>query len=1164
MFLNRLCRCAAFAVLFALAGPAQLANAQSSTPRTLLWRISGKGLTAPSYLFGTIHLSDKRLFDFGDSVYRAIENTEGLAIELNPDEMAAYAINQQVDRLQWTDDDADSEPPRDDAFDKYREALARKLNKPAIQITRRDLVRWKHRWVDDYVAKGEMPTFVDAYLYNIARRQGKWVGGIEDLTDQMGIAADVIDQADIDLMADRVVNGRSMVEEMIALYVAQDLDGIERRVASADSGNIAETYRLNRRNVKMARRMDSLSAQRTMFFAVGAAHLPGDSGVIQLLRVRGFTVSPVVSIGKLAASRYVFTEVPAPWYDVADTVNRYTVQMPGNPAALRLYGVVDMKFLFDISNMASFCTMSVVSVDPQKTDAELLDGVAAGIFKSQKAPRYKTISQNGISGREYTHIVGAYPVRLRAFSHERVVYLAMVYGRRKTILTGPDANRFFSSFRIDKAAPATARLAPVQIFADSTSAVRLVTQATLSPFKIPLDADAAESYDLRSWAGIDRAAGAYVMLVVQSTREGYHIVNDSAALDENYDALAGGYDALQSAPLRFEGRRALMMHGRSDETALRALMFMRGNRRYLLMALGDSAVLAGPRVSEMFSGLSVLPYRAAMLGPAGDSGRNFSSTAPSPFHAADAAAFATAFTAFDSNTSTTYTVSADTLGPYTWYEGDSAAWTAQLAGYSAPDHDTIVAVAATVNGADASREWLIRKKGAATHARLRVVRHGRVLYSLFASADAEVLAGETANHFFNDFKVLTAAKPFDWTKPRQAELLTAIGSSDSATRSTAIAALRSADFTAKDLPLLHPAFLHSYASPYSDNDTTDGVNAIIGSHLARLAHPSTLEFLEKEYPRITGSDSFKRHAAMIVLAQTKTEPSYRLLVSLLANHPTAGSLDYDVGYYLIDSLTLLHGVYPQLRSLASDSVVGTTAAFATLRLVDSGLVNLSELQAAGSDFAAHAGYVAQQLRADSNAAIPYASDLIRLLGRLGTPGPLAALRAFYVLPHHRYLSLLALTEAIRAGVPADTAALTNIAADATLRLPLYRKLVEMDRRTLYPKVYATQRHFAEGLVHESAEYDDEALTGLEFVEMRTVATEAGSRRFYLFKALLADADGTGKPYLAVAGGFAKDARAVLPDDGKTMSGIYYVEAFNERKLDVLFSSFLRQMLEEEG
>ena len=47
---------------------------------TLLWRISGNGLTRPSYLFGTMHLTDKRIFYFGDSLYKALNKHRPLPL----------------------------------------------------------------------------------------------------------------------------------------------------------------------------------------------------------------------------------------------------------------------------------------------------------------------------------------------------------------------------------------------------------------------------------------------------------------------------------------------------------------------------------------------------------------------------------------------------------------------------------------------------------------------------------------------------------------------------------------------------------------------------------------------------------------------------------------------------------------------------------------------------------------------------------------------------------------------------------------------------------------------------------------------------------------------------------------------------------------------------
>lgn len=60
-----------------------IAFSQTKWPNTFLWRITGKGLSKPSYLYGTIHLQDRRLFQFSDSLYHFVETAEGFALEVD-------------------------------------------------------------------------------------------------------------------------------------------------------------------------------------------------------------------------------------------------------------------------------------------------------------------------------------------------------------------------------------------------------------------------------------------------------------------------------------------------------------------------------------------------------------------------------------------------------------------------------------------------------------------------------------------------------------------------------------------------------------------------------------------------------------------------------------------------------------------------------------------------------------------------------------------------------------------------------------------------------------------------------------------------------------------------------------------------------------------------
>jgi uncharacterized protein YbaP (TraB family) len=77
-----------------------ISYSQQTWPKTLLWRISGNGLSKPSYLYGTMHLQDKRLFNFGDSLYQSMEAVDGFAVEVDFKEYIDSAFSKGIQRAQ--------------------------------------------------------------------------------------------------------------------------------------------------------------------------------------------------------------------------------------------------------------------------------------------------------------------------------------------------------------------------------------------------------------------------------------------------------------------------------------------------------------------------------------------------------------------------------------------------------------------------------------------------------------------------------------------------------------------------------------------------------------------------------------------------------------------------------------------------------------------------------------------------------------------------------------------------------------------------------------------------------------------------------------------------------------------------------------------------------
>ena len=266
LFRFRTCFIAIFPLFFVFISPAQ-----QKLPNSLLWRISGHGLTKPSYLYGTMHLQDKRLFNFGDSLYSALENAEGFAIEVDfkeyIDSLFLKGVHQAEDEfLSKQKVTIDKKK-----LNKSADSLFKKFGIDKNKVTKKDLKKIRDYRLTKFLQQGEMPTIVDGYLFGLALRQGKWMGGIEDVSDQLNLYVELGSELTADKVLETDASMGKGLEQMIQMYVKQDLESINRYVNGYDAG--LRDALLIRRNVKMARRMDSLSAIRTMVFAVGAAHL---------------------------------------------------------------------------------------------------------------------------------------------------------------------------------------------------------------------------------------------------------------------------------------------------------------------------------------------------------------------------------------------------------------------------------------------------------------------------------------------------------------------------------------------------------------------------------------------------------------------------------------------------------------------------------------------------------------------------------------------------------------------------------------------------------------------------------------------------------------------------------------------------------------------------
>lgn len=1118
--------------------------AQQQYANTLLWRISGKGLEKPSYLFGTMHLTDKRLFRFDDSVYSAIEKSEGLAIELNPDEMAAYSVNHMFDEL-----DEKSKKLKDvlsaEDYKKYSAKLAVKFKKKADEITVNDIVKEKNKWMTEYLAKGEMPTFLDAYLYNTGKKLGKWTGGIEDMVDQEGELGDRVDKRDIEyiLAADNAMGEQLAVETMIRLYCEQDIKGILAFGGSA-SGII-------KRNIKMARRMDSLSALRTMFFAVGAAHLAGDSGVINILRSRGFTVEPVTSQKKIDADDYIVKEIEQPWYNVSDANNLYKVSMPGNPASVKLYGVTEIKFLMDILNSAGFSTMVIPGGIEESKKDNLFDTMAANIFKKPKLV-WKKVETDNVEGREYLEELDGTYCRLQLFCYDKKIYMLNMYALKKEFVMSSKADKFFTSFTISKDQASTDN--KMYEFADSILGIRFEAPAKME-YNEKMSKSPDDGNKVAVYAGLNVASGSYIMLITTETKPGYHIVSDKIVYDNFSKKFSTQYSGIQESSSIKQGHKILEITGKNIEQSglyIRAMNLIDGNRSITLLALTDSANKElGKNVLNSFE---FFPHSNLNWVSSVSSDSVYTTWTPSSFRHFDFVTNHRSQFGYDTTTATSYFVIPNILTKYTWFENDSSFWHTQIHGFTSYK-DSIISITTVANGPVVGREYLVKKDSSDTYNRIRLLVNDTILYKLYVSSEKGLLYDDNTNKFFNDFRFNSPVINTFATDSKALKILSEIASKDSVTRCDAYYALKSAPFSEKDLPLLHETLFKQYL-PINEYDDTTVINQAIAKQLANIKDTSVIALIKQKYSEFINEKRPLKIVALALLAKLHTKESYDLLAHLLiTSPPEKDALSYKIRAGLNDSLALTASIYSSLAKLASDSTYGPSLAKISLTLIDSSALDKSVAKAYEGDFITAANTLLPALKKKTDDFYNYEiRDLIKLLLVLNSPASVKTVKD-YLQVHDKDLREYVAARLLEKGIPVQPEIITGIAADKVSRQNLYYDLKKMNRSSLFPKQYLTQAYFAESQMYLMAS-DEDYPTSITFLLKKEGLYSGKKYLFYLYKVTY----GKGKDatsYLGVAGGYNLSGTGI--EEKEELTQVFTDEEFDANKIAQLFNKYLKSL-----
>lgn len=262
----------------------------------LLWRIEGGGAPA-SHVFGTIHLSDKRVTQLPPAVTRALGDARSLSIEIGFDSSNIMAL---ASRMVFLDGRDLAGAVGRELYEKTA-ALTGKLGipEPALRLFK----PWAIALLLS-VPQQNPEEVLDHMLASVARAQGKPVHELETVEEQVRVFEGIQESDQVVLLQGAVENYEHMpraINEVIDAYLAGNLAAMSR-IGEEMAGGSADMKRLNRiitrrlldeRNVRMAERMHARLKEGRAFVAIGALHLYGERGVLAELERRGWRVTRV-------------------------------------------------------------------------------------------------------------------------------------------------------------------------------------------------------------------------------------------------------------------------------------------------------------------------------------------------------------------------------------------------------------------------------------------------------------------------------------------------------------------------------------------------------------------------------------------------------------------------------------------------------------------------------------------------------------------------------------------------------------------------------------------------------------------------------------------------------------------------------------------------------
>ena len=889
-------------------------KAQNKKDYNLLWRIEGNGLETPSYLFGTMHVKDARAFNFSDSVLLAIKKCDFFALELQPDSMMNEIFNKYFE-----DDQAFKELFNEEEYQQLNERLKKEKGYDLDKMNVKNPRTIRYLLTPSVSKPDDKQTFVDAYLYGIAKTFRKKVFGLEDVKDQseifFGASKEEQRKELLELVESSSDSYRKSMEAMVEIYSSGNLDEIQDLM---DHYGLVDSIMIGRNRV-MTNSLDKLMNQSSTFAAVGCAHLPGENGVIDMLKKEGYTVKRVEASFSGVADKYKIDPLKMEWHNYQDKNFGFELKTPGKLIPADIIPGMNLMMYPDLTTESAFFIMTIDfrgAKDPVNEDElikKMIDSYKSN--NSFKSVKKKNISKNGLAAKEVIGKGEEETTVIHLMAHNNIFYCQFATYKPNT----PNLayiDHFFNSFKTFT--PLPQKQAEWTTYTNSAGAFQ--ASLPLPPKEIQKSYAEQGGIELKIFVSTDLSNMTNYMVAYNDYPLGYYLQNPGEAFDgfkEEYKGLGNLLSEPDTIWLGgYEGREYEVML--QDKYYTIARVYLRGNRIYKVIQQNLNEGEIKLHQDDFLSSFSFAPFEEAELKEhqPKDAGFKFK-VFPDYKMKVDSAinhnsylGQSTSYVFKDPKSGGVYMLDHSKLKDYFMVKHIDTLFSRMIKTTLGWSDSLISEQNVELDGLQA-KEIISLNKYNKQKTRHRIWLDDQIIFYMGAHVAEEAIFSETSNDFFESYERSDKASTFDIYASKATKIIDGLSSEDSLKRKASLGALSYYEFRSEDIPLIHQAL----STTYADDSLEAGTRAKLIGSLLKMDAPGYLEFIEKLYSDKKTTNALKLSilAAAINSEKKAGNELFLKLFNKEAPH-SLGSKGWKIFRPFIDSLELAAQHYEKLLS----------------------------------------------------------------------------------------------------------------------------------------------------------------------------------------------------------------------------------------------------------